>query len=97
QRPSCAHMTAAAVPAHQSRCIDGGRPGRCATRDLHDTTGLLVEEERHAHATRARDLLDQPADVLVERAGIAKVGGPDLGPHELAAELALHARERESP
>src|SRR5207253_576213 len=62
-----------------------------------DAAPLLVEEERHAHAAGACDLLDQARDVLVAGFGPLDVAGADLRPDKLAALLADEPSEGEAP
>src|SRR5256885_1284190 len=85
-------------PRTSARCrrIARGLPLGGAARDLQ-AARLLVEEQRDAHAARARDLFDEPGDVLVASLGSLDVAGTNLGPDELAAVLADETGECEAP
>src|SRR5205809_477828 len=88
QRARSAHMPAAAELRHHRGRVDRRCPGRGAARDLDSARVVLVEQERHAHAARARDLLHETGDVLVQRLGVREIVARDLGPHELILLLA---------
>src|SRR5512135_2568300 len=95
ERTGGADVATSAIRRHERGRIDGRLPRRRATRDL-DRITLVVEEERDAHAVRARDLLDEPADVLIARLGSLEILAGDLRPDEETVHLATHAREAEA-
>src|SRR5207237_8723212 len=58
---------------------------------------LPVGDDRDTHAARPRDLLDDPGDVLVTRAGFVEIARADLGPDELPISLPDEPRKGEPP